>query len=628
MKLQIEYFNKQLEKISPTRFFIIAAVLLSIWYNFFTPPFQASDETNHAYRISQISEGHFLPNKQNKRLGGEVDAAFLDYKRPYQLLSTNLVARCEKKTIAQTIKNHKKVFVDFPNTSYYSPVSYLPQAIAWCLGSKLFARYDILYYLSRIFSVIVWICLVAWSIHLIPFQKWTLVCLGLLPMQLYISNSLSADTLSNGLCFLLLGYTLYVTYEKQKLTRKHIIILGVLGVLIALGKLVYIGLLLIVFIIPKEKFGSAKKKSLSLLFIGGLAGIAFVFWSCIVNRYYISYADYDKGHRNILGLSEVGNLEEQKAYILSHGFYIIKVIFRSIFEHPQTYLQSYIGNLGQYDVPFVTQVWSSAYLLIFLIIGMQRSEKHLTLKIRIVSFLAATLAFALLILSQHLTWDRVGEGISDLIQGRYLIPIFPFLFILVFSFRLSTSFHPLWVLIPFMLCIHTYSLKKIDQRYSAQSHNREQQFFTNMEQSNADKILTNQSQFSILYATLLNTKTAYSGHQSVQLNPEGSGSEFGCNFTCQSNSKHAYFYAEAMVKGEGVKLVVSSESQNKQALYITNDYEFLPNEKGWKKINMGFTLDETFRGKIINVYAWNTSKDITFIDDLRWNLKEYDYNPF
>src|SRR6478735_4684452 len=67
---------KNTRHLSPERFFVVTASILSILYALITPPLQSPDELHHFYRIYQISEGEFSPVKQNNRVGGYIPDCF------------------------------------------------------------------------------------------------------------------------------------------------------------------------------------------------------------------------------------------------------------------------------------------------------------------------------------------------------------------------------------------------------------------------------------------------------------------------------------------------------------------------------------------------------------------------
>ncbi len=519
---------------------------------------------------------------------------------------------------------NKQTFIDFPNTAYYSPVSYAPQATAVFISKHLFTTVNTAYYLGRIAACLVWISLITWAIKIIPFHKWTLACLALLLMNLYISNSFSADTVSNGLCFVFVALLLrFILEESYLITRKRIALIVTLCMLIVLAKVVYIGLVVLILAIPQKRFQTATKRLVVIMFILSFSFLVMFIWSNVIKYYYTPYSKYNTSFRINFGLSNCANYDLQKEYILTHGTYFFKVIYRSIFDHPLTYLKSYIGQLGQFDIFFSDWIWILAYCIIFLVIGLDKSELSLSRKQRALGVLAVFVAFVLLLLSQHLTWDCVGEGIVDLIQGRYLIPIFPLLFIVLFKYRVLFNFKPIWILMPFIFSINGYALIKIHARFHKETESKKVAFYSSLEKEKDGAFLTSYKYCTLKPTNQKTTKTSFSGKQSVMLSPSGAWQEFGCNYEFINTENTLYFQLEAMVKGKGIRLVLSGEDSDGKPIYLASSYESTSFKDDWQRISIGTSIFNPSKTKKFNIYAWNTSKDTAYIDDFRFEYRGY-----
>jgi uncharacterized membrane protein len=94
---------------------------------------------------------------------------------------------------------------------------------------------------------------------MIPICKWLFTFLILLPMNIYISNSFSADTMTNILSLAFIVFVLKYSFDDKLFTKKRLFILLLTGVLLALSKIVYVGLILSFFVIPLAKFSSKKQ---------------------------------------------------------------------------------------------------------------------------------------------------------------------------------------------------------------------------------------------------------------------------------------------------------------------------------------------------------------------------------
>jgi uncharacterized membrane protein len=113
--------------------------------------------------------------------------------------------------------------------------------------------------------------------------------------------------------------------------------------------------------------------------------------------------------------------------------YFPKVIWNSLFKHPYTYLAGYIGSLGTNDMPLPKFILYFSYIFILAVSLLEKNKFKLNFKQKGLLLFAGVSSFIFLLLSQHLTWDCVGEGIVDVVQGRYLIPLFPLIFVSLYN---------------------------------------------------------------------------------------------------------------------------------------------------------------------------------------------------
>ena len=173
------------------------------------PPFQSPDEPGHFFRAYQISEGVFLPEKKEQRLGGTLPASLAQVRDSFSFLKMNYNTRLDNGLIFRCLKlplhPEQRLFTDFPNTAVYAPTAYLPQAAAIALLRPLGATPLQMLYVARLANLLVWALLVFTAIRLMPFLKKTMAALALLPASLVIAASANADVTTNGLCWWLVA---------------------------------------------------------------------------------------------------------------------------------------------------------------------------------------------------------------------------------------------------------------------------------------------------------------------------------------------------------------------------------------------------------------------------------------
>jgi uncharacterized membrane protein len=427
------------ESLSIERFFLLTAFFAGLVLVFIIPPFQSPDENNHFYRAYQVSEGQLMGESLNgNRLGGDLPASLYQFDLKFRPIRYHYDEKTNLRTFLQEHKrklnSEERIFVDFPNTAYYAPFAYLPQALGIFLGRQFGLSPIKLLYLGRIFGLFTWIWLVWLGLKFLPFWKRTFVLLALLPASLSLHSSLSADIVTNGICFFLLGYFLhFIAGEVNKFTFKNFILIFLLTAIVALNKVVYFPIILLLFTIPKERF--AFESSKMKVAIGGLAGIIFllVAWFFFLKGTFISYDNYDAVWRDDVQLNPGVDPMGQIDFIIQNPIQFFRIVIDSHISYFQASTAHYFGKFG----------WEKNYLpvLILILLAIQtnfsaarelvpplKNKKLLIFAL----FIAGFAMMALFTTIMYMQWSPVGNPEIFNLGGRYYFSIFP-LFFLVFS---------------------------------------------------------------------------------------------------------------------------------------------------------------------------------------------------
>lgn len=615
-----------ISKIRPEYFFVVIALFFQWRFNKVTPPFQVPDEFNHFYKSYLISQGDLLPVEQDKRLGGNIPYSIRELIFPFQKVATNIKYTTSEGEIDHSfnIKFSKKdsLFIDFPNTAIYSPVSYAPQALALYISQKLDVSVGRMYYNGRYFTFLCWLIGMFFVIRMIPYGKWMMTLLILLPMNLYVANSFSADTVTNIISLLFIAYVLKLSLKEEKITYQNILWLFVLIVLLAFAKVVYIGLVILLFVIPPKQFKhiSLYISSLTLLFV--TAFLAANFWSGVVLEYYMPYINYNPNFRQGICLSDCANYYIQKQLLLDHKWYFVNLVYNSIVDRPIPYLSSYIGAFGSMDLFLSKTVVYLTYGAIGFVALTEKNEKVTTWFLKPILAIAVLTSFVLLLLSQHLTWDCVGEGVVSLIQGRYLIPLMPLLF-LIFSNTYSNYqwlAPPVVILAAFLL--NRTSCKIIYPRYFKDSYYEKTEFVCDAEKIN-DKgqyITTNDSIF-IDGGKFRTDSFAHSGKYSAYFDP---WIQYNMTYHFKNLKYGDLVEISAWRRGLLGEMVISGHGKDCGDFFINRSMVHYYDEKGWGYMNTAFTMDKDCDSNEVIFFLWcpDSTKRIYF-DDLKFSIKRF-----
>ncbi len=429
--LSFSYFHRIKDRSTHTIFrlewvFLFIAGIFGFTFLVVTPPFQHPDEYNHFYKAYQISEGQFLSVNHDQRTGGwipETHIAYVEHFRP--LIGQDSVKVSDLNSFPERVKD-KKTFVDFANTGIYSPVSYFPQSLFMAIA-RIFSRAaSTHFYAGRIGSLFAYLLTIFFVIKGLKRQRWLIIVLAILPMTLSISGAINADVVSNCLAFLIIGQALRL-YHDGSWSRKEAIKAALFVALLASAKLVYLPLILVYLIPSAKQYGSMRNK---LLVWGGLftlGMISVIVWSRIIDQVHIPYKVYNVEYRGGSNLSSCSDVAEQSALLKKDP----SLLFSSLIESPQRayemYRDGYIGTFGWLETKLNPGWISFGYLLILCIVLID-GERFSFIN-RGVIFASGLAMFSLVIISQLLIWNCVGDpGVQNL-QGRYFIPVFPALFL-------------------------------------------------------------------------------------------------------------------------------------------------------------------------------------------------------
>lgn len=423
----------------PEKIYVVLALVFGLSMVFITPPFQVPDEFNHFFRAFQVSEGTLVSTKKDNRLGGILPKSLPMTMSPYHAIPFHPENKQHTKNIINflnlPLNTEDRVFVDFPNTALYSPIPYIPQSLGIIVGKSLQASPLILVYLGRLANLFLWIILISVAIKITPIYKWLFMILALTPMSLFQASSLSADCFTNAVAFLTISMFLYYAFDNAKIINNtDLYKLLMVTLLLALSKNVYILIIVLYLLIPKEKIGSTKKYYLLFILLILFNGLALAGWSMVIQHLYIPYDSYNTLTRDGQPLIQGVFPDKQFKFILSHFDWYFSVIGKSFWSQRDFIVDTFIGRLGWLDTP-MPQMYLSLTKVLFLFFAFFEIDK--TVAINLKNRLVLCLCFfgTIFIISTYvyMSWTPVGNGLISSIQGRYFIAVSPVFFSLFYN---------------------------------------------------------------------------------------------------------------------------------------------------------------------------------------------------
>ena len=417
--------------LEPVWIYGIFGSLCGVALVFVTPPFQVPDEPHHFYRAYQVSEGDLVSRivPDGQFAGGSLPRSLA---RTTTNLMGDLAFHPDKKYSVSwldaafeiELAPEQKSFYGFPNTALYSPVSYLPQAAAIAVGRIFEPAPVVLFYLARLAALAFAVLLGCWTLHIVPFFRWTLLLLLMMPMTLFLSASVSADVVTNSLSIAFFGSVLRGLADRlAPVSNTRKLEWAGLFVLVTLAKSAYVVLGLLVFLIPSERFGSRRRHIAFLAIFFAVGFGAFAGWSTLANSVYVPF--HPEQHTDI---------HEQLRLVLADPWRFVKIVTHAFIYRQEEYRHMFVGVLGWLDTHLPGWLLDAyALLLLAAAVCDGRSDLRLEQARRAIVCVTAAAGLFAVSLSLYCLWSAVGSPVLDSIQGRYFIPIAPVVLLVLYN---------------------------------------------------------------------------------------------------------------------------------------------------------------------------------------------------
>ena len=400
--------------IEPATFFLIASLLIGILYCIFIPYGAGFDEERHLVRIYYMSQYHFLPNFPDPQI--HEDVFDLSYQR--RRTQTPAYDMFNAENFGRRFSTFNQIRYGQRTQSIYSPVMFLPQAF---IGRFLWWKYDFpilpTIILQKIAGLLIYIAGCYVAIRAVPYGKWILTAVALLPSALYQAATLNADGFTNGISFAFIGWVIYVYInESSGIQPRSVWVLIALSLLLGFAKPGAIILLPLLLIIIRYPFPS--KTWIFLLGAGVLLAIlANVGWWALA------------APGSVFSGGGVQSVSQQSNLILSEPVSFIKLLLQGMM---LTFPDQVRGLIAAYGYA-AGKVPESVYFFsaLCLLAAFLAEPRPVSIPAKIRMFLVGLfLLCSAAIYTIAFIPNYVTGGIMALAKhGRYSIPFVPLFFL-------------------------------------------------------------------------------------------------------------------------------------------------------------------------------------------------------
>lgn len=434
---------------------------IGLLYTIVLTPNSAPDEATHfatSYHLSNLmlfdkedmKDGYVYMRKSD----AEGEWSLCPDANTYLFLKEHMSTGAEKEKILYTFRavlGVKNIYM------------YVPSALGISIGRLLNLNTNWTMELGRIFNLL-FFCVMLWcAIKVTPIGKSIFASIAFFPMVLEQVTSYSYDVFVISGYFVYIAYILKLIYGKEKIEGKHIAILGVLTLIMAPCKAIYVCtagmLLLLIKKVSKMKFLLITGTVFIAIFISNM----WANWNTVSNLLGINNkveqtVETETEHEKVQQSEE----EQVPEYYSLSDFAdnpkeLVMIFLRTVKTSLFSYCVTMIGyRLGCLEIP-VSVILLALFALMAIISASIVFDKEDTTNVymshRILCLLICCGVGFLAMLSMLTGWTRKGSEIILGVQGRYFLPVSVLVFFMFKSnrFKIDAKWNnPLIIFLSFL----------------------------------------------------------------------------------------------------------------------------------------------------------------------------------
>ena len=414
--------------LSPENLFLIFATLIGLVLVGLIPPLGGGNETLNFQRVVTIGAGHVLIEPSTVP-GGIVEFLRVgngQFKEgslpPFGYSARQFQALAEIPLDAA----HPGLLQPNP-IAVLHPLCYVPQLLVYGLGATLGLSPLWIFLFGRFAGLVTGVCLTFLAIRRIPFHKYTLAALALLPTITFSRSTLDADQLTNGLAFFFVATVLREMVEPGPIRRRVLVELVVTAFILAQCKSAYLVLPFLALALPMSRFASMARKieACALMILPGF--IAAFAWMIILKATFFSGLRYQTWGGNVYP-------DMQSSGIIHDPIGYLSVLLRTVFA-TSLIPDSFISLIGIFGPPvFMPAAYYALLPLAFIAVVVSEERRRpasITPAVRLLALGIFLAGVGLVLTLLYIQWTGLGGPVILGFQGRYLYPLIPVLFVLL-----------------------------------------------------------------------------------------------------------------------------------------------------------------------------------------------------
>lgn len=319
-----------------------------------------------------------------------------------------------------SVRSHH--YRSYNNTKFCSPIPYIIGAIVSLIGRLVHIPILLITLLSKSLTLIVSSLMLYLAIKKVPRFKKIFFLIGLLPIFLQQANGFNMDWLTNSTALLFIATVIEAASKKEQITKKEILFMLGLLLLLCFCKFGYFPLAFLLFLIPKKRFSFSKKKYI----VYNLLAIAMTAAICIGINLIYRKLNYVPGYVGIRGVCYSMKL------IFTDPLKIAIIVLKTIrARFDMDFFKGFVTCYG-WSTVITENLFLFINLVLLVAMVLVKDEKVKTsISEKMTMFITFVAICAIIYASMLFTWTPVGYETIDGLQTRYFIPALPLLYILL-----------------------------------------------------------------------------------------------------------------------------------------------------------------------------------------------------
>lgn len=429
--------------VSTNRYEVIFATtvfVLGLIFMIIITPMSPPDEQKHYEYSFQLS--NYVFGEGNNHI--EMDSEYQNYTDFEGHMNTSraykgFVEDINKPLYLSNVR--VKMNDDILESSYY--LCYIPQTIGISIARLFKLNMLRTFYSGRLFNLLFYCLCVYIAIKKTSAHKLLFGVIASMPILIQQAASYSYDTFLNGLMLIIAAFFFNWKFEDKNINNKEIIELLIITMFVSPLKVIY-GMFVIAFwFIPYTKFGTRKKKilSLSIICVPILIRLIIMLTPSIINLFRFKVPkvnisqdisissiatavnENDVSVVNVVIENPYYGQEYSVWYATNHVLETIGLFYQTIRYNIKIWFYESIGRVLSGESLLLPLTISHLLSGVVIAAAIRKENSILSIPIKLYFIFACICVGLLAMAGMMVTWTRVGDKYIQGMQGRYFSPM-------------------------------------------------------------------------------------------------------------------------------------------------------------------------------------------------------------